>query len=208
MNQLEREIHGITLNDQVWFTKEFSICLVAFNDWWQAIGIQEPRKTIKQHEIYFRYSKMHLLSQISESIWRMDSGDNFTTDISARLHIGNLNEAYQSTNQVNYIQQMLKHNERCTGLDYMEETLSYLVLQGWYDIDSGKFFNLLSADNKRRNMRRAHHLRLHHCQKGPFVRPVSQQVHHSRETHGCGACRSIKLTSLRDASVDFGISNF
>jgi hypothetical protein len=33
---------------------------------------------------------------------------------------------------------MLKHNEQCTGLEYMEETLSYLALQAWYDIDSAK----------------------------------------------------------------------
>jgi hypothetical protein len=90
----------------------------------------------------------------------------------------------------------------------MEETLSYLALQGWYDIDSAKVFNLLSAADKRRNTRRAHLLRLHHCLKEPFFRPVSQQVHHLRETHVRGVCRSIKLTSLRDASVDFGIPNF
>jgi len=39
------------------------------------------------------------------------------------------------------------------------------------------------------------------------LRPVSQQVHDLRETHVQGVCRSIKLTSLRDASVDFGIPN-
>jgi hypothetical protein len=71
----------------------------------------------------------------------MGSGDNFTTDISERLHIGNVKEAYQSTNKVSDIRQMLKHNDRSTGLDYTEETLSYLDLQGWYDIDSGKVFN-------------------------------------------------------------------
>ena len=96
---------------------------------------------------------MHLVSHISESIRRMGSGDNFTTDISERLHISNVKEAYRSTNKVNYIRQMLKHNDRCTGLDYMEETLSYLALQGWYDIDSAKVFNLLSAAHKRRNTR-------------------------------------------------------
>jgi len=117
-------------------------------------------------------------------------------------------EAYRSTNKINYIQQMLKHHDQCTGLDYMEETLSYLALQGWYDIDSVKVFNLLSAADRRRNTRRAHLLRLHHCQKEPFFCPVSQQVPHLRETHVCGVCRSIKLTSLRDASVDFGIPNF
>jgi uncharacterized protein YutD len=67
----------------------------------------------------------------------MGSGDNITTDSAQWLHIGNVKDAYQSTNIVNYIQQMLKHN------DCMEETLSYLALQGWYNIDSVKVFNLL-----------------------------------------------------------------
>jgi len=88
---------------------------------------------------------MQVRSHISESILRMGSGDNFTTVISKPLHIRNVTEAYPSTKNVNYIRQMLKHNDRCTGLDYMEETLSYLALQGWYDIDSAKVFNLLSA---------------------------------------------------------------
>jgi len=103
---------------------------------------------------------------------------------------------------------MLKHNDQCTGLDYMEETPSYLALQGWYDMDSAKVFNLLSAADKRWSTHRAHLLRLHHCQKEPFFRPVSQQVHHLKETHFHGMCRSIKLTSLRDASVDFGMTKF
>jgi len=68
---------------------------------------------------------------------------------------------------------MLKHNDRCTGLDYMEETLSYLALQGWHDIDSAKVFNILSAAEKWQNTPRAHLQRLHHCQKEPFFRPVS-----------------------------------
>jgi len=138
----------------------------------------------------------------------MGCGDNVTTDISERLHIDNVKEPYRSTNIVNYIQQMLKHNDRCTGLDYMEETLSYLALQGWYDIDSAKVFNLLSEVDKQRNTCRAHLLRLHRCLKEPFFRPISQQVHHLRETHVRGVCRSMKLTSLRDTSVHFRIPNF
>jgi len=43
---------------------------------------------------------------------------------------------------------MLKHNDQCTGLDYMEETWPYLAIQGWYDIDYAKVFNLLSAADK------------------------------------------------------------
>ena len=103
---------------------------------------------------------MYLVSNISESIRGMGSGDNFTTDISERLHIATVKKAYRSSNNVNYIRQMLKHNDRCTGLDFMEETLSYLALEGWYDIDSAKVFNLLSATDKLRNTCRAHLLRL------------------------------------------------
>jgi hypothetical protein len=95
----------------------------------------------------------------------MGSGDNFATDISEWLHVGNVTEAHQSTNKVNIIQQMLKHNGRCTGLDYMEETQSRLVLDGWYNIDSAKVVNLLSAADERRNMRHAHLSCLHHCKK-------------------------------------------
>jgi hypothetical protein len=103
---------------------------------------------------------------------------------------------------------MLKHNDRSTGLDYMEETLSNLALQGWYDIDSAKVFNLLSAADKRQNTRRAHLLLLQHCQDERFFRPVSPQVHHLSETHDRGMGRGIELTSLRDVSEDFGIPNF
>ena len=97
---------------------------------------------------------------------------------------------------------MLKHN------DYMEETLSHLALQGWYDIDWAKVFNLLYATDKQRNTRRAHLLRDQHCQEEPFLCPVSQQVYHLREIHVRSVYRSIKLTSLSNASEDFGIPNF
>jgi hypothetical protein len=103
---------------------------------------------------------------------------------------------------------MLKHNDRCTGLDYMEETLSHLALQGWCDIDCAKVFNVLSATDKRRSTRRAHLLRLQTIDDEPIICPVSQQVYHFRETYVRGVCRRIKLTSLRNASEDFRIRNF
>jgi len=43
---------------------------------------------------------------------------------------------------------MLKHNGQCTGVDNMEETLSYHAIQGWYNIDSAQVLNLLSAANE------------------------------------------------------------
>jgi len=148
-----------------------------------------------------------LVRHVSESISWMGSGDNSATDISEPLYIANVNEAYWSSSKVNYIWKMLKHNDRCTGLDYMEGTLSYLSLQGWYKIDSAKVFNLLCTTEKRRSTCRAHLLRLHTIQEKPFLRPVSQQVYHWRETAVRWVCRSIILTSLIDASEDFGIPN-
>jgi len=50
--------------------------------------------------------------------------------------------------------------------------------------------------------------RLHHGLKESSFRPLSQQVHHLRETHVCGVCTSIKLTSLIHASVEFRLPNF
>jgi hypothetical protein len=93
VSQLEREINGIQLNEQMRFKTESSIHLIKFEAWWQAISVPERRKTIKHRVNLFRYPRMHLVSHISESIWRMGSGDNFTTEMSERLHIGNLKES-------------------------------------------------------------------------------------------------------------------
>jgi len=186
--------------------KEFSIRLVQFDALWQAIRVQELRKTIKQQVFHFGYPKMQFMTHISESIRRMGSSDNYTTDISEWLHIGNVKNPDRSTTKVNYIQQMLKHNDRCTSFEYMAETLSYHALQGWYNIDSANIFNLLSAADKWRNTCRAYLLHLHHWQKEPF------SPYHTRniiwENLTSVACAEVfKLTSLRNGSVDSRIPN-
>jgi len=94
------------------------------------MGIQVVLQTFKQWEIHFGYPKVHLVSHISDRIWRAGSGENFTKNLSELLHIGNTNEVDQSTNNVNYIRQVLQRNDWSTNLDCMEETLTYLVLQG------------------------------------------------------------------------------
>jgi len=103
---------------------------------------------------------------------------------------------------------MLKHNDRYTHLNYIVEKLSYRALEGWDDVDSAKVFNLLSTTDKRQSSRRANLLSLETIQDEPFICPVSQQVYHLRETHVRRVCRSIELTSLRDASEEFRIPNF
>jgi hypothetical protein len=53
VSQLESEIYGITSNEQMRFKKLFSIPLIDFEAWWQAIGVQELRKTIQPLVIHF-----------------------------------------------------------------------------------------------------------------------------------------------------------
>jgi hypothetical protein len=99
---------------------------------------------------------MDLVSHLSRAIPPIGSCDNFSTDISERIHITNVKEADLSTNNVNYIRQMFKHNDRCTGLDFLEETLLYHAHQGWYDTESAKVSNLLSATDTWQSSHRAH----------------------------------------------------
>jgi len=151
---------------------------------------------------------MHLVSHMLESVCQKGSGESFMTDISEQQHIANVIQAYQSSNNLDYIRQMLKHCLRCTGLDHTEEELSYLALHGWYDGDSAKMFIIPSATDARRSTCRAHLLRLQTIHDEPIICPISQLVYDLRETHGCGVCRGITIASLRDASDDFGIPNF
>jgi len=190
------------------FMQEFSIRMAEVKPWWQATGIQDLWETLEQHVIHFEYTKMYLVTHLAVSTQQICCGDNSITNISEHLHIGNVKKAYQSTKKVNCIQQMLKHNDWCTSLDYMEKTLSYLAIQCWYDIATTIVFNLLSGANKQWNIHRVHISWLQYCQGEPFFRPVSQQVHHLRETYVCAVCRILKLPLLRDVSAVVGDPNF
>jgi len=54
-NPLERDIYGITLNQQIPFKKELSIRLIKFETRWKTIAVHELRKTIDQCVIHFGY---------------------------------------------------------------------------------------------------------------------------------------------------------
>jgi hypothetical protein len=66
IDQLEREIYGITLNEQKRFRMEFSICMVQIDAWYKIIGIHRLMKTIDQWVIHFSYPKRNLWSEILE----------------------------------------------------------------------------------------------------------------------------------------------
>jgi predicted xylose isomerase-like sugar epimerase len=76
--------------------------MAEFETSWEQHGIHELQKAIEHQIVHFDYPKMHLVSHISKSIWRMGSEDNFTTDISELLHISNVKDGDRSSNKVNY----------------------------------------------------------------------------------------------------------
>jgi hypothetical protein len=51
--QLERGIYGITSNAQKQLKKEFSICMIEFEAWWNPISILALQKNIEQGVIHF-----------------------------------------------------------------------------------------------------------------------------------------------------------
>jgi hypothetical protein len=120
--QMQREIDGITSKEQMWCKKQLSIRMNEFLACWKAIGVDELRQTIEQHVIHFEYPKMHLVSHILKSIRQMGSVDILTPDNAEQICNGNVREAYQCKNKVNYIRHMLKHNDWCAIRDHLEET--------------------------------------------------------------------------------------
>ena len=67
-NQPETEKYGITSNKEMRFKTKFYINLIDFEAWSVTIAIQELRKTIEWCLIHCGCPKMHLVSQISDSI--------------------------------------------------------------------------------------------------------------------------------------------
>jgi len=62
VNQLETGIYSSISKDQMQFKKEFSLWLIKFESWRQAIHIQKLPKTIIQCIIHFSYPGMHLVN--------------------------------------------------------------------------------------------------------------------------------------------------
>jgi hypothetical protein len=113
---------------------------------WTDAQKARKKEQLEREVFHFAFPKMHLPSHIEESIRRMGSPDNFTTDISELLHVENIKEAYRASNRVGYIPQMLWHNDRTTSLAYMKQTLAYLAIKGFYDEDTA---SVLGMQNKK-----------------------------------------------------------
>ena len=97
---------------------------------------------------HFQFPKMQMLSHSSNSIRRMGSPDNFSTDVSEHLHIENVKEAYCASNRVQCEEQMLWYNDRHTGIAYMVQTLEHLALSGMYDQDTARVLRMQRRNDK------------------------------------------------------------
>ena len=196
--------------------------------WAQARRDREYEK-LRAEVFHFQFPKMHLLSHISESIRRMGSPDNFSTDVSELLHVEMVKEAYRSTNRVNFEEQMLWYNDRNTGLAYMIQTLEYLALRGSFDSDTARTLRMCSRDERRKSTRWA---RQRHADAGdtsshltleigleprtvPSYTPIAVPEARARagigelkrQTELAGRVRTVKALSLREASLKFGIND-
>ena len=110
-NDWDQDIHDITSNEQRWIKTHYATCSLEVTSGCDAMSMQKLQKTIEHHVIHFGYLKMDLMRHIAESFRQMGSGENYTTDISEQQHLANVKEAYQSSNNVNYIRQILKQND-------------------------------------------------------------------------------------------------
>ena len=120
---------------------------------WTDARIAREYEKLKAEVYHFQFPKMHLLSHIPESISRMGSPDNFSTDVSELLHVEMVKEAYRSTNRVNFEQQMLWYNDRYTSLAYMIQTLEYLALRGNFDADTARTLGMSSRAERLKSTR-------------------------------------------------------
>jgi hypothetical protein len=199
---------------------------------WAQARIDREYERLRVEVFHFQFPKMHLLSHISDSIRRMGSPDNFSTDVSELLHVEMVKEAYRSTNRVDFEKQMLWYNDRYTGLAYMIQTLEYLALHGSFDSDTARTLGLTSREERLRSTRYA---RLRQAAAGnagsrlgveaglePNPRSVPQYIPTAipeskarpgirelrRQTVLAGRVRTIKPLSLKAAAIRFGINDF
>jgi hypothetical protein len=65
---------------------------------WSRARMKAKKEKLETGIHHFQFPKMHMLSHASNSIRRMKSPDNFSTDISELLYIENVKEAYCASN--------------------------------------------------------------------------------------------------------------
>jgi hypothetical protein len=172
--RLELEVYGVDNACQRAFQQAMTVQRLKYDEEWEARKGPSLRKQLETEYFHFGLPKMHLLSHYREFIVQMGSPDNYTTDISELLHITNVKEGYRASNRVDFVRQILLHNDRHTSIAYMEHTLRWLALRGWHDADSAVVLNLMSSRDRQQMTRRARHRRLLANQSDPSIQPTTR----------------------------------
>jgi hypothetical protein len=82
VQQLEREIFGVTESAQFQYKAALSEKMHKFDEDWVSRKGPAMRSRLEDQFYHFAKPKMHLLSHYKSSIIRMGAPDNFSTDIS------------------------------------------------------------------------------------------------------------------------------
>ena len=197
---------------------------------WAQPRIYREYEKLRVEVYHFQFPKIHLLSHISESIRRMGSPDNFSTDVLELLHVEMVKEAYCSTNRVNFKEQILWYNDRHMGLAYMIQTLEYLGLRGSFDSDTAWTLGIRSREERLKFTRCAIRrqaaagdassqliLETNLMSRSvPRYSPIAVPEASARpgiselqkQTELAGTVRDMKPLSLKEAAVWFGLSDF
>jgi len=149
---------------------------------------------------------MYLVSNISRSIWQLDSSDNFTTNMTKWLSICNVKEKHNTGIKVNYLWYMLRYFNWYLSLNYTEKALTYLAMQYWCEINGCKCFNLLFDTNTLKYDISAHYLfPFQHCLQKSNFHSVILQVNYIKQIHTNDVYWSMNWISLSNVFVDVDI---
>jgi hypothetical protein len=205
--RLELEVYGVDNACQRRFQQAMTVQRLKYDEEWEARKGPSLRKQLETEHFHFGLPKMHLLSHYREFIVQMGSPDNYTTDISERLHITNVKNPYRGSNRVDFLRQILLHNDRHTSIAYMEQTLKWLAMKGWHDADSAAVLNLMSPQDKRQMTRRARHRRILANQPDPSIQPASRPPLRFQGSQICAPSEHFRRMSLAAAAGVLKISN-
>jgi hypothetical protein len=202
---LEIEVYGASHAAQAAFRHAMTEKRLKYDQEWDSRKGPNLRKQLTLQFYHFGKPKMHLLCHYREFITRMGAPDNFSTEISELLHISNVKEAYRASNGVNFMLQLLQHNDRYTAMDYMEHTLRWLALYGWYVEESAVVLNMMTGREKRQMTRCARQKRILAGESEPLIRPSTQPLRQFKLSTICARSRSFKRISLAEAAATFNI---
>ena len=154
MTEARKEVYEAALRDlRATHAAKYSL---PQNQRWRTKRDQEIAEATAQSTAgIFVSLKVHMIQHITESIKAMGTADNYTTDISELLHKNYLKTGYRASNKIDFEKQILWYNDRVTNLAYMDQTLQYLALKGYYVHDSAFVLRLLDPEEKVKFSRQA-----------------------------------------------------